>query len=163
MDNITQLLGGRVSEEMNFNDITSGAQNDLERATGIARKMITEFGMSPKLGPITFKSGEDEVFLGKEIISRPHYSEEIASAIDEEVHRIINDCYDKARKILLENKNALGKLANELMEKETLSRKEVMKLLFDVESKKSKKIKELEKKPVKTESKKSGKVRVSKK
>ena len=164
LDNITQLLGGRVSEEMNFNDITSGAQNDLQRATGIARKMITEFGMSPKLGPITFKSGEDEVFLGKEIISRPHYSEEIASAIDEEVHRIINDCYNKARKILLENKNALGKLANELMEKETLSRKEVMKVLFNVESKKSKKLKEpdLEEKSVKTKLKRSGKVGVSK-
>jgi cell division protease FtsH len=141
LDNITQLLGGRVSEEMNFADITSGAQNDLERATKITRKMITEYGMSERLGPVTFKGEEDEVFLGKEIASRPHYSESVASAIDEETHNIMTSSYEKARKILEKNKLTLAKLAKELMEKETLSRKEILKLLAKVETQKVKKIK----------------------
>jgi len=141
LDNITQLLGGRVSEEMNFSDITSGAQNDLDRATKLARKMVTEYGMSEKIGPVTYKVDEEEVFLGREIISKPHYGEQVASTIDEEVHRIINDSYDKAGKILLENKNALSDLAGELMEKETLSREEVMKILFKVKSEKKRKVK----------------------
>ncbi len=146
IDNITQLLGGRVSEEMNFNDITSGAQNDLDRATKITRKMIMEYGMSKKLGPITFKGEEDEVFLGKEIASRPHYSDQIASAIDEEVHNIVMESYEMARKILLKNKKTLANLANELMEKETLSRDEILKVLSKVESKKSKRVEQLEEK-----------------
>ncbi len=146
IDNITQLLGGRVSEEMNFNDITSGAQNDLDRATKITRKMIMEYGMSKKLGPITFKGEEEEVFLGKEIASRPHYSDAIASAIDEEVHDVIMDSYEMARKILLENKKTLADLANELMIKETLGREEILKILSKVESKKSRRVEQLEEK-----------------
>ncbi|MCJ7665823.1 MAG: ATP-dependent zinc metalloprotease FtsH [Actinobacteria bacterium] len=140
LDNITQLLGGRVSEEMNFNDITSGAQNDLDRATKITRKMITEFGMSDRLGPVTFKGEEDEVFLGKEIASRPHYSDNIASAIDEETHNIITSSYEKARKILEENKKTLSMLAEVLIEKETLSRDETLKILAKVETKKVKRV-----------------------
>jgi len=143
LDNITQLLGGRVSEEMNFNDITSGAQNDLERATKITRKMITEYGMSKRLGPVTFKGEEEEVFLGKEIGSRPHYSDKIASTIDEEVHNIIMDSYERARKTLTENKETLNNLANELMKKETLTREEILKVLSKVESKKSKRIEQV--------------------
>lgn len=146
IDNITQLLGGRVSEEMNFNDITSGAQNDLDRATKITRKMIMEYGMSERLGPITFKGEEEEVFLGKEIASRPHYSEGIASAIDEEVHDVIMDSYEMARKILLKNKKTLADLANELIEKETLGRDEILKVLSKVESKKTKRVEQLEEK-----------------
>ena len=165
LDNVTQLLGGRVSEEMTFEDVTSGAQNDLERSTKIARRMVTEFGMSPKLGPITFKSGEDEIFLGKEIVSRPHYSDKTAAEIDEEVHKIIEDCYKKAKGILTENKSSLAKLADKLMGKETLSREEVTKILSKVKSKKSIKLSkpELEKKPVKTRARKSEKIKVSKK
>jgi cell division protease FtsH len=165
LDNVTQLLGGRVSEEMIFEDVTSGAQNDLERSTKIARRMVTEFGMSPKLGPITFKSGEDEIFLGKEIVSRPHYSDKTAAEIDEEVHKIIEDCYKKAKEILTENKSSLAKLADKLMEKETLSREEVTKILSKVKSKKSIKLSkpELEKKPAKTRARKSEKIKVSKK
>ena len=140
LDNITQLLGGRVSEEMNFDDITSGAQNDLDRATRIARKMITEYGMSKKLGPVTFKGEEDEVFLGKEIASRPHYSDKIASAIDEETYNIITESYEKARKILDDNKATLARLAKRLIEKETLSREEILKILAKVETKKVKKV-----------------------
>ena len=146
IDNITQLLGGRVSEEMNFSDITSGAQNDLDRATKITRKMIMEYGMSERLGPITFKGEEEEVFLGKEIGSRPHYSDNIASTIDDEVHNIIMDCYDMARKILLKNKKTLTNLAKELMGKETLSRGEILKILSKVESKKRKRVEQLEEK-----------------
>jgi len=146
IDNITQLLGGRVSEEMNFSDITSGAQNDLDRATKITRKMIMEYGMSERLGPITFKGEEEEVFLGKEIGSRPHYSDNIASTIDDEVHNIIMDCYDMARKILLKNKKTLANLAKELMGKETLSRGEILKILSKVESKKRKRVEQLEEK-----------------
>ncbi|MBU4314417.1 MAG: ATP-dependent zinc metalloprotease FtsH [Actinobacteria bacterium] len=146
IDNITQLLGGRVSEEMNFNDITSGAQNDLDRATKITRKMIMEYGMSKRLGPITFKGEEEEVFLGKEIASRPHYSDAIASAIDEEVHDVIMDSYEMARKILLKNKKTLADLANELMKKETLGRDEILKVLSKVESQKSKRVEQLEEK-----------------
>lgn len=141
LDAITQLLGGRASEEMNFSDITSGAQNDLERATKITRKMITEYGMSDRLGPVAFKGEGDEVFLGKEIASRPHYSDSIAAAIDEEIHSIMTSSYEKARKILEANKPALAKLAMELIEKETLSRKETQKILAKVETKKVKKIK----------------------
>ena len=146
IDNITQLLGGRVSEEMNFNDITSGAQNDLDRATKITRKMIMEYGMSKRLGPITFKGEEEEVFLGKEIASRPHYSDAIASAIDEEVHDVIMDSYEMARKILLKNKKNLADLANELMIKETLGRDEILKVLSKVESKKTRRVEQLEEK-----------------
>ena len=140
LDNITQLLGGRVSEAMNFSDITSGAQNDLDRATKIARKMITEYGMSDKLGPVTFKGEEDEVFLGKDISSRPHYSDNIASAIDEETHNIITSSYEKARKVLENNKSILSRLAKILIEKETLSRNEILKILAKVETKKVKKV-----------------------
>jgi len=136
MDNITQLLGGRVSEEINFDDITSGAQNDLDRATGLARKMVTEFGMSEKIGPVTYKGDEDEVFLGKELVSKPHYSDKVASEIDEEVRRLIDDSFKKAKKILMENKEALDKLADKLMEKETLAREEIMDMLFSVKSEK---------------------------
>jgi len=139
LDNITQLLGGRVSEEMNFNDITSGAQNDLERATKITRKMITEFGMSEELGPVTFKGEEDEVFLGKEIVTRPHYSDESAAAIDDEVFNIISGRYKKAKQILLKNKKILNDLANELLRKETLSREDILKILPKVKGKKIKK------------------------
>ncbi|MFC2145024.1 ATP-dependent zinc metalloprotease FtsH, partial [Actinomycetota bacterium] len=146
LDNITQLLGGRVSEEMNFSDITSGAQNDLDRATKIARKMITEFGMSDKLGPVTFKGEEDEVFLGKDISSRPHYSDSIAAAIDEETHNIITSSYEKARKILEDNKSILSRLAEVLIEKETLSRDEILKVLAKVETKKVNKVKKVDSK-----------------
>jgi len=136
LDNITQLLGGRVSEEMNFDDITSGAQNDLDRATKLSRKMVTEFGMSTRIGPVTYKIDEEEVFLGKEIISRPHYSEEVASEIDREVNSIISECYQKAKQILTENTEALKSLAATLIEKETLSREQVMNMLFSVKSQK---------------------------
>jgi len=144
IDNVTQLLGGRISEEMNFNDITSGAQNDLERATKITRKMVTEYGMSKELGPIAFKGEEDEVFLGKEIASRPHYGNEVASAIDREVHRMITESYEYGKKILTKNKENLNNLAEKLIEKETLTREEIFKILSKVESKKVKRVKQLE-------------------
>jgi cell division protease FtsH len=105
-----------------------------------------EYGMSKRLGPITFKGEEEEVFLGKEIASRPHYSDAIASAIDEEVHDVIMDSYEMARKILLKNKKNLADLANELMIKETLGREEILKVLSKVESKKTRRVEQLEEK-----------------
>ena len=93
---------------------------------------------------ITFKGEEDEVFLGKEIASRPHYSDEIASAIDNEVRNIIMDSYERAKKILMENKGILGILANELMKKETLGREEILKVLSKVESRKARRLEQLE-------------------
>jgi len=129
LDNIKMLLGGRVSEELIFNDITSGAQNDIDRATKFARQMITEFGMSEKLGPVAFKDDQDEVFLGNQIVSRPHYSDKVASLIDEEVHSIVDSCYNEAKKLLIQNNDILNELSDKLIERETLDKEEVVGIL----------------------------------
>ncbi|MBQ7161625.1 MAG: ATP-dependent zinc metalloprotease FtsH [Clostridia bacterium] len=107
LDEITMMLGGRVAEKIIFDDFSGGASNDIERATAIARKMVTELGMSDRLGPIKYGSGEQEIFLGRDFSSTPNYSDATATAIDEEIHRIISDCYAKAEKLLREN---IGKL-----------------------------------------------------
>ena len=132
LDNITQLLGGRVSEEMNFNDITSGAQNDLDRATKLARKMVTEYGMSDTIGPITLGRKEHQIFLGRDISEQRDYSEEIANKIDKEVKKIIESAYTRAKDILTKNKRKLKKIARNLMERETLEGKELDDLLNGV-------------------------------
>ena len=136
LDNITLLLGGRVSEEVNFDDITSGAQNDLDRATKLARKMVMEYGMSTKLGPVTYKGEEDEVFLGRDISSKPHYSDKVASEIDNEVHQIIEGCYLNAKRIIQEKIDVLNILSETLISKETLTKKEALKILCKVKSEK---------------------------
>ncbi len=136
LDNITLLLGGRVSEEVNFDDITSGAQNDLDRATKLARKMVMEYGMSTKLGPVTYKGEEDEVFLGRDISSKPHYSDKVASEIDNEVHQIIEGCYLNAKRIIEEKIDVLNVLSETLISKETLTKKEALKILCKVKSEK---------------------------
>jgi len=105
---IAMLLGGRVAEEICCDDISGGASNDIQRATEIARKMVTTYGMSEKLGPIVFGTGHDEVFLGKDYASQRNYSEEIASLIDSEIHRIIAEAHDKAKRILTENMDKLN-------------------------------------------------------
>ena len=125
LDDITSLLGGRVAEEMMLSDISSGAQNDIKRATKLARSMVCEWGMSEKLGPMTFGEHEEHIFLGREISRKADYSEETAQDIDSEVRRIIEECYERARKILGENKEALTKLAGHLLEKEVLTGEEV--------------------------------------
>ncbi|MHB1254076.1 MAG: ATP-dependent zinc metalloprotease FtsH, partial [Candidatus Humimicrobiaceae bacterium] len=129
LDNIKMFLGGRVAEELIFNDITSGAENDIDRATKLARQMVTDFGMSDKLGPVAFKGEGDEVFLGNQLISRPHYSDKVASVIDDEVHLIIENSFNEAKEILVKNNEILNELSETLIEKETLNKNEVIKIL----------------------------------
>lgn len=120
LDEVTTLLGGRVAEALVLNDISTGAQNDLERASGIVRKMITEYGMSEELGPLTFGHKSEEVFLGRDISRDRNYSDAIAFAIDKEASQYMESCYQKAEKILTDNMDKLHQIAERLMEKETL-------------------------------------------
>jgi cell division protease FtsH len=119
-DELAGLLGGRAAEELIFKDVTTGASSDLERATKLARKMVTEYGMSEKLGPLTFGQKEELVFLGREIGEQRNYSEEVARAIDEEVRNFIDQAHQTALRILQENKDKLVSLAKKLIEVETL-------------------------------------------
>jgi len=128
-DELAGLLGGRAAEELIFSDITTGASNDLERATRLARKMVTEYGMSDKLGPLTFGHKNELVFLGREIGEQRNYSEEVAQAIDEEVRRLITQAHETALRILRENKDKLINVARQLIETETLEAPELDALL----------------------------------
>ena len=118
---IVSLFGGRVAEEIIFNDITTGASNDIERATEIARNMVIKYGMSKNLGPIKFGNESSEIFLGKDINNSRNYSEEIATKIDSEIKIIITDAYEKAKEILNNNMDILHKTAKLLLEKEKIS------------------------------------------
>ena len=113
-------LAGRAAEQVAFNELTTGAQNDLEKVTQIARRMITEFGMSQKLGPRTFGKREELVFLGKEIHEQRNYSDKIAEEIDAEVEQLVKDAYAKAVEIMIQNKDRLKFIADYLIEKETI-------------------------------------------
>jgi cell division protease FtsH len=124
-DQIATLLGGRAAEELQFGDITTGAQNDLDRATKLARKMVTEYGMSDKLGPRTFGQRQEMVFLGKEISEQRDYSDLIAQQIDDEVHNRIQRAHATARKVLEDNFSVLQRLAMLLMEKETVAEDDI--------------------------------------
>ncbi len=126
---ITMILGGRASEEVNLNEVTTGAQNDLEVATGMARRMVTQFGMSERLGNITLGRREGLVFLGRDIMEEKNYSEETARIIDEEVKVIVSNAYAQSIKLLRDNQDKLKLLSSALMEKEVLSGEEVKKLL----------------------------------
>jgi len=128
-DQLAGMLGGRAAEELIFNDVTTGASNDLERATGLARKMVTEYGMSDRLGPLTFGRKQELVFLGREIGEQRNYSEDVAQAIDEEVRRFITEAHETALRILRENKDRLVKVARQLVETETLEARELEALL----------------------------------
>lgn len=119
LNNIRHLLGGRVAEELKLDDISTGASNDLERATAIARAMITKYGFSTKLGPVSFSSN-DEVFLGKDFSTRQNYSEEIASEIDTEIRHILEECYADTKKILTEHDDSFERVAQALLLVETL-------------------------------------------
>ncbi len=121
-DQIVGLLGGRASEEMTFDSVTNGASNDLQRATQIARTMITRFGMSNELGLRTFGDPQGEIFLGRELVERRDYSEEAAAAIDVEVGKLLESGYKRAQAILKEHKAKLSALAEALMEHETIDR-----------------------------------------
>ena len=119
INNIKHLLGGRVAEELKLDDISTGASNDLERATGIARQMITKYGFSEKLGPVSFSSN-DEVFLGRDFSTRQNYSEEVASEVDHEIRALLSECYAETKKILQENDEAFERVAQALLLVETL-------------------------------------------
>jgi cell division protease FtsH len=126
-DQVTLLMGGRVTEELQFGagGITTGAKNDIERATGIARRMVCEWGMSEKLGPLQYGQKEEPIFIGKEIARHKDYSEKTSQLIDDEIKRIVHDAFEKAKKILIENKTTLDRLAKRLLQKEVLDRKEI--------------------------------------
>jgi len=119
-NNLAILMGGRVAEERVFKQITTGAGNDIERATDLARKMVCEWGMSDELGPLTFGKKDEEIFLGREIATRRDYSEEIALKIDSEVKRLVTENYERAKRMLRDNMAALKALAEALLEKEVL-------------------------------------------
>jgi cell division protease FtsH len=128
LDTIAMFLGGRAAEEIMLDDICTGAVSDIERATKIARSMIVDYGMSEKLGPIAFGSGEDDVFLGRDLMKSKNYSEEVASSIDQEVKKIIDDSYERAKKIISDFHDKAELVASTLMEKETLSGEEFVRL-----------------------------------
>ena len=119
-DKIVSLLGGRVAEQLILNDISTGASNDIERASKIARSMVMRYGMSEKLGTITFGNDQEEVFLWRDINNTKNYSDEIAAVIDVEVKRIIDTGYDRAKRILEQNVNKLHAVAHVLLEKEKI-------------------------------------------
>ena len=129
LDRITAMLGGRVAEELVFHEVTTGAQNDFEQATELARKMVTEFGMSEKLGPLSLGRRHGPVFLGRDLVETRNYSEEIAYEIDKEVRRIIDECYQRARDALLGARERLNRLAKALLERESLEGEQIEKVL----------------------------------
>ncbi len=133
VDELTMLLGGRTAEELIFADPTTGAQNDIDRATTIARQMVTEFGMSDTLGPMRFGHPQGEVFLGRDFTSTPDYSDEVAASIDTEVRRLIEAAHVVALEVLVQNRAVLDRLANELIEHETLEAERVQELFADVQ------------------------------
>jgi len=137
LKNITVLLGGRAAEEVVLKHQTTGAANDLERATEIARKMVCQFGMSDRLGPLTFGKKDELIFLGKELATHKEYSEKTAEEIDEEVSRIVRECYQEAQELLTNNIGALHAMAQALLEKEVLSSDELERILSEFDLKKS--------------------------
>jgi cell division protease FtsH len=125
--NLEMLYGGRAAEELIFgpDKITTGAGNDIERATGMARRMVTQFGMSDVVGPMAVGDSEQEVFLGRELVQRREISERTAEAVDEEVKRILDEAYVRARQKLNDNRVLLEKISEALLERETLDREDV--------------------------------------
>ncbi|MCL4472848.1 MAG: ATP-dependent zinc metalloprotease FtsH [Actinobacteria bacterium] len=129
LDRLASMLGGRAAEEIQFNEVTSGAANDLQQATGVAKQMIMRYGMSDKLGPRTFGHNHAQPFLGREFSQEPDYSDEIAQEIDEEIKKIIEGAHHTAQNILLEHKEQLDLITNILVERETLEKEEFEALL----------------------------------
>ncbi|MCX8094586.1 MAG: ATP-dependent zinc metalloprotease FtsH [Caldisericia bacterium] len=136
LSEVTTLLGGRAAEELFTKDKTTGAENDLRRATEIVRKMVTEFGMSERLGPLTFGRKSEYVFLGRDIASERDYSEQIAYEIDKEVRYIVEECYERAKNILKDNEEGVHKVVEVLLDKETIEGEELKKILEDIKKEK---------------------------
>ncbi|GAA0223852.1 ATP-dependent zinc metalloprotease FtsH [Actinomadura nitritigenes] len=132
-DQLAMLLGGRTAEELVFHEPTTGAANDIEKASSIARNMVTEYGMSERLGARKFGTGQGEVFLGRDMGHERDYSEDIASAIDDEVRRYIEAAHDTAWEILMEYRDVLDDLVVNLMEKETLSKEQVLRIFAPIQ------------------------------
>jgi cell division protease FtsH len=128
LNEIAVLLAGRVAEKMVFNELTTGASNDLERATKIARNMVQVYGMSDVIGPVVVGEREELVFLGRELGEHKNYSEKIASQIDSEVEKIVTEAEKKAKQVLIKNKPKLKKLSELLLKKETVERDEIKKV-----------------------------------
>jgi cell division protease FtsH len=137
MDQLAMLLGGRTAEELVFHEPTTGAANDIDKASQIARGMVTEYGMSERLGARKFGTGDGEPFLGREMAHTRDYSEEIASTIDEEVRRLIEAAHDEAWEILVAYREVLDDLVLQLMDKETLSREEVLRIFAPIQTRPS--------------------------
>lgn len=131
LQDIQVSLGGRIAEEIIFGDITTGASSDIKKATKVARMMVTRFGMSENIGVICYEDDDDEVFIGRDLAHAKSHSEEVASEIDKEVKSIIDDCYKKAKDIILQHENVLHKCAELLLEKERISREE-FEALFEL-------------------------------
>ena len=127
-DLVCELLGGRVAEEIVIKDVSTGASNDLQRVTEIARKMVTEWGMSDRVGLVTYSS-DSPIFLGRDMEAHNSYSEETAGIIDEEVHKIIESAHERAVKLLTENRKVLDNMARVLVERETIYTEEVDMLI----------------------------------
>jgi cell division protease FtsH len=143
IDRLAMMLGGRVAEELTIGDFTTGASDDIARATATARDMVTQYGMSARLGPMTFGEKESQPFLGRDFGHRPDYSQEVAVEIDREVRELIDQAHDEALEILVANRHVLEELADALMEKETVEKDELAAVLAKVTPRPSRKIKPL--------------------
>ena len=124
LQEITAALGGRIAEAIIFDDITTGASQDIKQATAMAKNMVVKYGMSDKIGMINLDDNQEEVFIGRDLAHQKGYSEQTAAIIDEEVHSIVDSCYKRAEKILRENENVLHSCADLLIEKEKITREE---------------------------------------
>jgi cell division protease FtsH len=131
---IAMALGGRAAEEVVFKDITTGASNDLEKVTSLARRIVTAYGMNDKLGPITYGRRNEHPFMGRDFGTDRDYGEEVATVIDREVKRIVDSQYDYARDLLTENRDVLDGITKILLEKETLDDKEFMDIADEIKA-----------------------------
>jgi cell division protease FtsH len=143
IDQLAMMLGGRVAEELTIGDFTTGASDDISRATATARDMVTQYGMSALLGPMTFGQKESQPFLGRDFGHQPDYSSEVALEIDREVRALIDQAHDEALEVLVANRHALEELAEALLQKETVEKEELAAILAKVTPRPSRKIKPL--------------------
>lgn len=136
LDNITMILGGRVAEEIVYGKdaITTGASNDLEKVTALARNMVTKYGMSDKMGNMAYGKDEQHIFMGRDFGMRRDFSEEVAAEIDKEVKKIVDERYAIAKELLTTNRDMLEAISKELLDKETLDEKEFMELMDKIKS-----------------------------
>ena len=137
LDTITMMLGGRAAEEVMLNDITTGASNDLEKVSALARSMVTTYGMSEKMGNLAYGKEQEHVFMGRNFGNTRDFSEEIAADIDKEVKKIVDEQYDLAKQLLTDNRDMLEYIAKQLLEKETLDEKEFEEMMNEVRSKRT--------------------------